>query len=297
MTVSATVTFISPLTVLAQVSTSAAQTAAARETNEIAADIQNQLGNRIAALQPATDTAVANATEAQINALQTRQSQAAALSPKFGANANALSLLQIQLANLQTAAANGNSAAFDAALSQANTDLSDLTVLSPPAPFQPDGIAGLQATGLGISSSSQYDLSTPAGQAAAAAAVSAAQTTVGNVFAATSANQLLAGDISTALTSQINQLSSQQQQQQTAAQSASQAQIQHLTQLAQEQEHVIELALGNTTELASAMFTATNPPSTVTSPLQVLQDAVGATAASSTAASNASPAILSLLGG
>lgn len=283
------------LTILSQVSTSTAQEAATRETAAVETQIQNRLNAKIAALQPPTDNAVSNAVQAQITALQTQQSQIAALSPKYGANANVLSELQDQLGNLQTAASNGDSAAFDAALSQANTYVDDLTPVNAPAPLQSDGVAGLQGVGLGIGDSLQYDLSTPSGQAAAEAAVTNAQNTVGTIFGVTTANQLLANDLSTALTTQITSLQAQQQQQQNSAQSANQSEITRLTQQAQAQEHLIELALGNTTTLANSIFASENPPAPATSPLQVLQDQVGATAASSTAAANANPAVLSLL--
>lgn len=284
------------LSILAQASQSTAQETVTTETAAIDKQIQNRLNAQIAALQPPADNAASNALQAQITSLQTQQTQIAALSPKYGANGTVLSELQNQLADLQVAAQNGDSASFDAALSEANALVGDLTPVNAPAPLQADGIAGLQGQGLGIGNSSQYDLSTPAGQAAAEAAVSAAQTAVGTVFGVTGANQLLANDLSTALSSQISALQSQQQQQQGASQTSTQNEITRLTNLAQTQEHLIELALGNTTTLASSIFAADNPPATVTSPLQVLENQVGATAKSSTNAANANPPILSLLG-
>lgn len=296
MTVSATSsTTTNVLSVLAQASTSTAQLSVTREEGLIVNDIQNRLSAQIAAIEPPSDDAVSNALQAQLSSLESQRSKMSALSPQYGANANVLSQLQTQLANLQTAASNGDSAGFDTALSQANLYLSDLAVINPPAPLQADGIAGLKGSGLGIASSAQYDLSTPSGQTAAEAAVSAAQNTVGIVFGVTTANQLLAGDISTALGTQITQIETQQQQQESSSQSSVQAQIQQLTEQAQNQEHLIQLALGNTTTLASSIFASVDPPTAASSPLQVLQDQVGATAASSTAASNATPAILSLL--
>jgi hypothetical protein len=283
------------LSVLAQVSTSAAQLAVTSENGHIAADIQDRLNTQIAALQPASDSASGNALDSQITGLQTQQSAIEALSPKYGANANFLAGLQTQLSQLQTDASNGNSADFDNTLTAANTYLNDLTAITAPAPFQADGVAGLQEAGLGIANSSAYDLSTPSGQTEAAAAVTAAQNAVSNVFSITTANQLLASDLSNALSTQITQLNSLQQQEQSSSQSSSNAEIQRLTQQAHDQEHVIELALGNTTELANSLFTSTEPTTSPTSPLEVLENMVGATAASSTAASNSSPPILSLL--
>jgi hypothetical protein len=283
------------LSVLAQASMSTAQLGTTREIGAIDNQIQQRLNSQIAALAPPSDSAVVGYLTAQINGLQTQQSTIAALSPQYGANATTLSELQNQLGTLQTAAANGDSAGFDAALSQANTDVSNLTATNAPAPFQPDGVAALLVSGLGIGPSSQYNLSTPSGQAAASAAVTAAQNLVGQVFAVTTANQLLTGDLTNELNNTLAQLTQQQQDEQQGAQASTQAQIQTLTQQAQEQEHLIELALGNTSELASSIFSATNPPTPATSPLGVLENQVGATAQSSTAAAQASPAILSLL--
>src|SRR6185437_11770256 len=141
------------LTVLAQVSTAAAQLANNREMALISQQIQKQLNAKIAALQPPTDTALANVTQAQITALENQRTAIGAVSTLSGANATILSDLQTQLAALQTAAGAGNSAGFDAALAAANTDVFDLTATAPPAPFQPDQVASLTGNGLGIAGS------------------------------------------------------------------------------------------------------------------------------------------------
>ncbi len=138
--------------------------------------------------------------------------------------------LQSQLAALQTDASGGNSAAFDAALTAAKTDVSDLSPTSTPPPFQPDQVSALVGKGLGIGSSASYDLSTPAGQAAAAAAVNSAQAFVGQVFSLTSANELVANFATAALSSQITNLTNQSQQVDAAGQTAITNETSQLTQ-------------------------------------------------------------------
>lgn len=176
----------------------------------------------------------------------------------------------------------------------ANIDVTDLNVVTPTAPFQPDKVAALKGNGLGISPSATYDLSTPAGQAAATAAVTSAQSLVGQVFQATSSNQILAGDLATSLTSQVNALNTQQTQAQDANQTQTSAEVAQLTQQAQDQTHLIELSLGSTQTLATALQEAENPPQPVNSVFGALEEAVGATPTTYSSQTN-TPAILSLL--
>jgi hypothetical protein len=288
------ITTPSLLTILAQAAATATQTANTTELSEIDNQIQNRLNAQIAALQPATDPAVSNVLQSQITALQNQQATITALQPQYGQNVNMLSDLQTRLANLQTDVSTGDSADFDANLAAANTDVGNLVAVDAPAPFQPDQIAGLLGTGLGIGSSASYDLSTPTGQEAAAQAVQNAQNTVGEIFQATGANQLLAGDLTNSLNTQINTLTAQQQQTQQTSTADSEAQVQHLTQLAQNQEHLIELSLGSTSTIANVIQEVDNPPQPITSPFQALQEAVGATP-STYSSQQSTPAILSLL--
>jgi hypothetical protein len=280
------------LTVLAEVSSSAAQLANNREMTLISNQIQKQLNAKVAALQPPADTALATAAQAQITALQNQRSAINAISTTSGSNANILSDLQTQLGALQTAAGNGDSAGFDAALAAANTEIFDLTATAPPAPFQSDRVASLKGNGLGIGNSAAYDLSTPAGQAAAAQDVSSAQDLVGLIFQTTTSNQILATGLMAALSTRINTLTSQQQQSQQSEQLQVTTQILQLTQQAQNQTHLIELALGGTSTLANELRAAATPPQPFTSVFQALQSAVGAVAGPS---QQTAPAILSLL--
>ncbi|HZT50361.1 MAG TPA: hypothetical protein VFA22_00420 [Stellaceae bacterium] len=277
------------LDVLANAAATAAQTQSQIEFNAINADLQKQLQTKITALENAPDDAVVAALQAQVSPLQQQASAATSIGSKFGGNANILADLQNQLADLQTAASAGDAAGFDNALAAANIDVVDLAVIPPVAPYQPDQIDALKTTGLGIGSSSSYDLSTPAGQAAAAAAVQAAQDLIGQIFAVTSSNQIIAGSKGTALTTQVNALTSQLNQLQQTDQTSVLTQIQQLTQQAQNQSHLIELALGNTFALSTALAQAANPPQPTGSPFGALENTQ-----SSTGAQSAPPA-LSLL--
>lgn len=288
------ITAPSLLTILAQAAANATKTADTTELSEIDNTIQNRLNAKIAALQPAADPAVSNVIQSQITALEKQRATITALQPQYGQNVNMLTDLQTQLANMQTAAANGDSTDFDAYLGAANSDVSNLVAVNAPAPFQSDQIAGLLGTGLGIGDSASYDLSTPSGQAAAELAVQNAQNTIGLVFQATSANQVLAGDLVNSLNTQINNLTTQQQQAQQASAAETESQILNLTQLAQNQEHLIELSLGSTSTIANVIENVDNPPQPITSPFQALQEAVGATP-STYSSQQSTPAILSLL--
>jgi hypothetical protein len=286
----ATASTTTALTVLASVAASTVQETNTKILATVNRDIQNQLNAKLAALQQSPDTAVLNGLQAQIAALHTQQTAISHLTASSVTNAGILSDLQNQLATLQTDAAAGNSAGFDATLSAANTDLSDLTPITPPAPFQADRVSSLLGTGLGVGNSASYDLSTPAGQAAAAAAVSNAQTAVGQVFSLITANELLANSIITALTTQVNNLTRQQQQLDAADRAQINSATSRLTQQATDREHLIELNLGSASTIARMVEAASHPPQPYTSVFQALQAAVG-----SNGTQTAAPAILSLL--
>jgi hypothetical protein len=282
------------LTILSEAAANATQLANTTEISEIDNAIQKQLNDKIAVLQAPPDAALTTALQNQISSLQTQQSSIADLSPKYGANADTLANLQTQLATLQTAAANGDSATFDATLSAANLDVQDLNEIIAPAPLQPDGISGLIGNGLGIGDSASYDLSIPAGQTAAEAAVTAAQNVVQQVFQVTSSNQLVANDLANSLSTQIGNLQSQLDQLDGSNQTQVQNQIASLTQQAQDQEHLIELSLGNTQTIATALYNEENPPQPITSVFGALEQAVAATP-STYSSTNSTPAVLSLL--
>jgi len=233
-------------------------------------------------------------TQDHINQLNKKLSTVTTVGNDSSTNAGMLSQMQNQLAALQTAAANGDSSSFDSNLGMLNTELGNLLVVPPTAPFQPDQISGLKGTGLGIQSSAYYDLSTTNGQAAAAADINNAQTRIGQIFGIVTSNQLVATSLTSSLSDQINSLNNTLQQTQTTDQLNNAAASAKLTQLAQNQEHLIQLALGNTTLLSDALANMATIPDLPTSPFDVLSNAVGATATSITPAQTSS-AILSLL--
>lgn len=293
-----TSTATTPLTILAQAYTNADQLSEQVENDEATGLIQKQLQQKIAALPNTADDALVQATQADVNRVQTQLNTINAYNTSNSQNGDTLSDLNNQLAALQTAITNQDSAGFDSALSEANIDVGNLTVLSPTAPFQPDQILPLKATGLGIQSSASYDLSTSAGQAAAQTAVNAAQSVVNNVVALVTSNQLVGGDVSTALTDQLNSLNQTLANTQNTDELQTQSETAKLTQQAQDQEHLIQLSLGNTTQLSTdiANTEADLSATPVTSPFAVLVDSVGETAATATTALNSpSPAILSVL--
>ena len=284
------------LSVLQQMSATTQSEIQAKEIANIKLLIQQRTNEKVAELQNLPDDSVTTALQAQINTATTQQTKIHTLQTQYGTNANTLASLEKQIVAMQTAAANGDSAGFDAALSLANSYVGNLTVVQPTAPFRADQVLPLRTNGLGISTAETYDLSTPDGQAAAAAAVQAAQSTVGQVQNLTVSNQTLAASLLNTLTQQIDFLNSQLSQIQQTDQTDQQAQIQALMTQAQNQEHVLELAIGNTQLVSNALQAARNLPSAPTSIFGVLINSVGATATSSNANQQASTnAILSML--
>ena len=277
------------LTTLAQASSTALQLSNKNELNIINAQIQKQVASKIAALQGTTDAGVTALAQAQLTSAQNKINSLTALTPQFGHNANVLSDLTTQLAALQTAASSGDSTTFDNLIAQSNIDIADLTRIPPTAPFQPDQVSTLKLNGLNIGSSASYDLSTPDGQTAAAAAVKSAQNLIGQIFQVTTSNQLLATSLTTALSTQVNSLNSQISNQQTIDQTTLNNQITKLSEQAANQLHLIELALGNTQTVATALAAAMNP----VQPVSSVFEALGNGAAGNT--TNTGPAILSLL--
>lgn len=296
MSVSSISTPTTILTTLAQTASSATQLSTQVEVDQVNGQIQKQLNQKIAALKNnnSGDSVLIKVTQSQIAQLQKQLSTINTHETQYGENGNLLSDIQTQLAHMQTAIANGDSTYFDSALLAANSDVGNLLVVSPTAPFQPDQILPLKATGLGIESSATYDLSTAAGQATAKTAVGNAQTLINQIFQYTTDNQLVAGSLSAAMSSQINTLNKTLQQTQSTAQDQITSQTAKLTQLAQNQEHLIQLALGNSTQLSDALGQMATIPTLPNSPFAVLLNSVGS-GSSSSSSSASTPAILSLL--
>jgi hypothetical protein len=284
----------SVLTTLAQAAVNATKQAVQNEVNTINNLIQTRLNDKIAALQNSPDQAVTDALQAHITGLQNQSDTISTLQTQYTNNGGVLGDLQTQLANANTAATSGDSVDFDAAMQQANIDVSILTVVAPLGSFQPDQIDALKATGLGVQSSGAYDLSTPSGQTAAQADVQNAQNLINQISQATTNNQLIATAQIAALKAQTDGLNQQLGRLNADTRALTSDQVQRLMQQAQNQEHVIELALGNTQLLSSSLASQENPPAPVGSLFEALQNGA-ATQAGTPPAKTIFPPILSLL--
>jgi hypothetical protein len=289
-----TATSINMLTILAQASQNATQLSVQVETDQATAQIERELKHKIAALPNTADDTLVKVSQAQLKRLQKTFSTISTRSGQFGTNGNIFTDINKQLAALQTEITSGDSANFDKTLSVAHTDIGNLVIIPPTAPFQPDQVLQIKTNGLAINNSASYDLSTPAGQTAAKADVNNAQLYINQLLGITTSNQVVASSLATGLSNQINFLNQTLQQTLSTSQLDVLSKTAQLTQLAHNQEHLIQLALGNTTQLSSAlakMATITDPPK---SPFAALTSAVGATADSITP-SQVSSAVLSIL--
>lgn len=283
-----------PLSVLQSIAQSTAQVTQSQQLANISQDLQNQLNRQLAALQQPTDQVSIDLSQNRINALQAQQKTVSSLETQFGTNGNLLADMSNQLNLMAQAVTNSDGTAFDNALSALNTDLDDLT---PPAwnvLFQSDGIAQLKTNGINIQSSATYDLTTPAGQAAATADVTAVQNQLQTIINLNGGNQTVAASQITALNGQISALQNMQLQQQQAQSQAIAQQTALLQQNMQNQLHLIQLNLGNSSQLSTALSAALNPPQPVNSVFGALVNSVGQTASNAETQLGSNPAILSL---
>ncbi len=276
------------LSALATAYSNAAQSRTAIESDIINSQLQKRLQQKIDALQGPVDTVLIQSNQDMLTQLQAKQTATNQISQQFGTDTNIFADLSSQLGTMQTAMQNGDSASFDRALSQASLDTSALIVVPPTAPYQSDGVEQFKTNGLGINSASSYDLTTAAGQAAAKADVQNAQEAALRVSGILTSNQLVAASQSAALSTQINSLSATVDQQQNENQTYITNQTNQLTQLEQDQANLIQLGLGNSTALSSALQTATTAASIASSPFDVL-------GSSSSSSNGSNPAVLSLL--
>lgn len=285
------------LSALAQAAQTRAQQSQTLQLALIDNQIQNQLNTKIAALQATPANSTTDVLQADLTNITNTKNTLTSIESGYSSNSTVIADLQTQLASLNSAAQNGDSTGFDQYLAAANTDVADLQIVSQNPVFQPDGVEALKNSGLGISSSSTYDLSTTTGQAAAEAAVSAAVQTVNQVQTTTGDNITVASSSIDALASQYDTYNTQLQSLQSSQDTDTQTQITNLTNQAQTQEHLIELALGNSQALAASLLAQENPPSPATSAFGVLENAVGQTATTyqqQATADASSPSILSL---
>jgi len=255
---------ISLLNQLAQTAVTSAQSNAQLQLKIIGARMTAQLNTKLAVLKTqATDPTVAPLQD-QVAALSSKNTAYTAAQAQLNGNASAISDVKIQLGVMSSAVANGDSAGFDQALVAANADLAILQVVSPLPGFQPDGVAQLMTAGLGIQPSSAYDLSTPAGQAQATADLQNAQDVIDQIFATTSQNQSIAGNIASALGGQISVLNSQISNRQTDAETAAVTAANKLQQQTTTQFHLLELSMGGAQSSSSWLINTeaelANPP-------------------------------------
>jgi hypothetical protein len=283
-----------PFTVLQSIAQATAAMTQSQQLANIAQDLQNQLNRQLAAIQPATDQVSIDLSQNRINLLQAQQQTISSLETRFGNNGSLLADMTNQLNLMSQAITNSDSTGFDNGLSALSTDLDDIT---PPAwnpIFQSDGTTQLKNAGITIQSSATYDLSSPSGQAAATADVTALQNTIQTVLAVNGANQTVSASQLTALNGQISSLQNLQYQQQTAASQAVASQTAQLQQNMQNQLHLIQLNLGKSSQIATALSAALNPPQPVNSVFGALSNAIGESASTAETQLGQNPAILSL---
>jgi hypothetical protein len=280
------------LNALATAYATAAESRTSIEVDIINARIQQQVNQKINALQGPADMVTIQADQATVSQLNDKLKINNQLSDIFSSNSNVFSDLTNQLAALQTAISNGDSQSFDLALQQANNDLGNLVIAPPTAPYQADNLESFKTNGLGIQSSASYDLSTVAGQTAAAADVQNAQSLVIQLSGIQTSNQILAFSVASALTTQINSVNKTITEMQNENSDYISAQTAKLNQQAQIQQNLIQLALGNSTTLSTALQQMSTVAQVASSPFDIL----GTSSSSGSTTSNGSnPPVLSLL--
>lgn len=238
-----------------------AATATAKNANTLALiqnTISNQFNQKVTALQDQVQTSSTSVLQQQQTNLNTQLTTYQNAETAISQNNLVLADLTQQLSTLATAAQSGDSTTFDQTLSAAQTDINDLQAVPFAAGLQPDGTSQLTSTGLGIQSSSTYDLSTSAGQAQALSDVQAAEAQVEQVVSLSTLNQQIAASAQTPLQTQISAISTQINNTQTAQQAAVAAQTATLEQQAQEEYHIIELNLGNDSNASSFLSSVEN---------------------------------------
>jgi hypothetical protein len=246
------------MTKLAAVNSARASSQNNNTLNLIQTTINNQANTKIAALQVEVPTATVDTLQQQETALNTQLGTYQTAEGQLATNNSLLGDLSIQLANLATAAQAGDSTTFDQTLASAQNDVSELQTVSFAPGLLQDGTAGLQYNGLNIQSSSSYDLSTPAGQAAAISDVQAAVAQVQQISTLSSLNQTITASAQTSLQTQISGINTQVVNLQTASQTQISQQTSQIRQQAQEEFHIIEMNLGNAANAGSLITSVQN---------------------------------------
>lgn len=216
-------------------------------------DLQAQLNKKVAALQQQAQDPQVTILQQQQQTLSAQLNTYQGAETQIGGNNSLLGDLALQLSTLGIAAQSGDSATFDATLTTAQSDVNALQVVPYTPGLQSDGITPLKYQGLGLQSSSTYDLSTPAGQAQALAAVQAAQAVVKQITTTSLQNQEVSASIQQALQTQITGVTTQVGNLQQTELADAQTQITQLEQQEQTQYHLIQLNFGNSTSAASIL--------------------------------------------
>jgi hypothetical protein len=238
---------------LASVSAANAAATSNSRLTLIGNDISNQLNQKIAQLQTQAQDPELTILQQQGTNITKQLTTYQNAETQIGQNNTVLAQLGLQLSDMAVAAQSGDASTFDQSLASAQNDVSLLQVVPFTQGLAQDGITPLKYQGLGLQSSSTYDLSTPAGQTAALNAVQAAQAQIKQIQAQSSLNQQITASIQTALNTQLtninNQMGSLQQTELTDASN----QIAQWKQQAQTEYHLIELQMGNSTTAASVL--------------------------------------------
>jgi hypothetical protein len=269
-------TTISPIiNKLALVAGAGAQAMVNYRIHLVSNQLTAQLNKRIAQLQAQSTDAIVPSLQSRANALTRQDSGYTAAQTPLSQNGTTLSDLTLHLGTLAAAAQAGDAATFDQTLQSATTDVDNLALVPYQPGFQPDGVLSLKTNGLGIQSSATYDLSTPAGQAQAAADIQAAQGVAQRIFTQTTQNKAIATSADHALQGQISAISDQISQRQFKQLSTSATEITKLKQQSQQEFHLIELAFSTVGQSASILTSAQNLNNNAPPPGSIISLLVG----------------------
>ncbi len=271
---------------LANVASASAQSFVQFRLKLIGKQITAQLNKKIDQLKEQAQDPKIPLLQQQEAALNGQKSGYDQALTQLGTNGTTLGDLSIQLSNLANAAAQGNSATFDQALSAANTDLGVLQIIPALAGLLPDGVNSLKSNGLGIQSSATYNLSTTTGQAQASADVQAAQNLVKQIASTNTTNQEIGTSISQSFGTQITGISDQINNKQTAILTDGAAQVAKLNQQAKTEFHLIELQFGDVPQTGSILSSAQNAHNIAPPPGSVISVLVGNNSGSALAVAN-----------
>jgi len=231
-----------------------------------------RLNKKIAQLKDQAQDPMLPVLQGRVSSLNNQKAPYSTALDQMSGNNSAISDMKIQLGNASLAASLGDAAGFDQAMAAAQSDVDILGVVPNLPGFQPDGIGNLKLNGLGIQSSSVYDLTTAAGRAQAIADVQGAQNTIDQIFAFTTQNQAIATTISQLIDSQVSDLNDQISSRQQSEVIDAANQIARLQQQTQTQFHLVELAFGAIAQPATALATSRTPAAGGSAPLTSILD-------------------------